>query len=140
MRDLLAVCRDARRTLESGEDTKEILRELLSWVESEPSPAEQTLAGQMGADPESWVAMSVWLQCSGGALAPTPQGEVLVLNYQLLVPAANLVLSRILLPGGQMSNPVDGMPPVLAGRWVLPRGKLRPEVLAALLARQVDHG
>ena len=62
-----------------------------------------------------------------------PQGEVLVITFQLTVPMANLrARSGVLTATGVPQNPVDEAVPMIEGRWVLPRRCVADHVLLAM--------
>lgn len=133
---LMAAIRQGKKALRNGEGSEAALAELLEWVDLNVNPNEASLVEQMDKAPEDFLAMPVQLGLHpqmGGGIAETPKGEVAFFNFQLVVPVANLQApSTVLLAGGQRSNPAEGMLPVLQGRWVLPRGRVRPHVLDAL--------
>lgn len=137
--DLIQVVASARAALESGENLDAALRAVLKWVGSAPNPAEQqalVTSGETKFRAEAvtdYLALPVQLM-----LAPHP-GQIVTVNgpdgpfelvqvlFALQCPLANLVSTRILNPDGTVPSPVQGMLPMIGGRWIMPKRKIAPQ-------------
>jgi hypothetical protein len=113
-------------------------------------PSEAALAAQVAPqlmqDVEDYIAIGVQITVNPnqpGAVMPmrAPSGEVVdmvVVPLMLTLPFNNLRQSRVLLPNGQMPDPLMGMLPILEARLVLPKTRLRAEVLAAIEGKPAE--
>lgn len=113
-------------------------------------PSEAALAAQVAPqlmqDVEDYIALGVQITVNPnqpGAVMPmrTPNGDVVdmvVVPLMLTLPFNNLRQSRVLLANGQMPDPLMGMLPILEARLVLPKTRLRAEVLAAIEGKPVE--
>lgn len=137
------------RVLIPGDDVEMARQPVMDVVDAAPPdltlrPSEQALvaqvAPQLQQDPEDYIAIPVQLAVNAkqpGAVMPMrlPNGQVadmVVLHFVLTLPFDNLKTSKVLLANGQMPDPLMGMVPLMEARMVLPRARLRPEMLALL--------
>ena len=96
-------------------------------------------APQLGEAAEDYIAVPVQVQMDRsreGAIVPmqTPQGvvDMVLVPLLLAMPVSNLRATRVLQADGKMPFPLQGMLPIMAARLVLPRRRVRPDLLAAL--------
>ena len=140
MKDLTTIVATARAllaqedpsALPEEESARAVLRDLLVWLDTTPSPREHAQIVAMLADPARYLALPVVLQINpqvAGGIVQTSQGKMAVFQYLLAMPLNNLKASLILDASGQAANPANGMIPTLEGRWVLPRARVAAHVL-----------
>lgn len=98
----------------------------------------------LGVNPNDFVALDVLLNLTPqipimGIDIPDPAGNPrrhVVMHFQLAIPEDNLVpASRVIGADGRQPSPVDGLLPMIKGRFILPRARVKPEVLRILAAK-----
>jgi hypothetical protein len=105
----------------SKESLKEALVNLLAWVDQVPSPLEAQHLKEQGANPEDYVVVAGLAAEAGGAVVQSDQGELVVSQFQIVIPLRALKITGVLGADGKPTPPFRGALPFATIRWLVPR-------------------